>query len=71
MLRRRGRTVELDRAAILATPPLDATFKKTNPVKYQTNQIFHLTDVTAALERVVLSCSSDQRHTSQRQRRSH
>ena len=40
--------------AILATPPLDTTYRKANPVKYFTNQILHLGRVIEAIERVAL-----------------
>ena len=55
MLRRRGLRVELNKAAILSAPPLDNAYKKANPVKYLTNQILHLTDVTALLERATFT----------------
>jgi len=47
--------IRLDRSKVLATPPLDRTFRKLNPVKYSLNQILHFADVTQALEEIVLA----------------
>jgi 1-acyl-sn-glycerol-3-phosphate acyltransferase len=54
MLRRTGDSVTPNAEAILAAPEPDSRYKKTNPVKHLTNQIIHLGDVCAALERVAL-----------------
>jgi hypothetical protein len=54
MLRMRRGRVFSDSPAILATPPLTTTFRKQNPVKFLTNQILHLGDVIASVERRVL-----------------
>ncbi|HQM34616.1 MAG TPA: hypothetical protein PKX85_18885, partial [Candidatus Hydrogenedentes bacterium] len=48
-------SIRLDRAKILATPPMDGTFRKLNPVKYSLNQVLHFADVTQAIEDVVLT----------------
>jgi hypothetical protein len=55
MVRVRGRMVHPAADAILRTPPLTAKFRKENPVKFLTNQILHLGDVTAAVEQRVLA----------------
>ncbi len=51
----RARQVELSPSAVLSSPPLDVAYKEANPVKYLANQVLHLTDVTALLERVTLA----------------
>ncbi len=53
-----GDTLRLDRAKILATPPLDGSFRRQNPVKYSLNQILHFADVTRTIEDVVLPAKS-------------
>ena len=54
MLCRRGDTITLNRAAILSTPARDQKYDQANPVKHLVNQIIHLFDVTALIERAVL-----------------
>ncbi len=55
MLAMKGGKVYPDTAAILATPPLTKAFRTLNPVKYLTNQILHLGEVTGLIERHTLS----------------
>ncbi len=50
-----GGTIRPNPRIILGTPPLDTTYKKLNPVKYLANQILHLGEVTAIVEREVLA----------------
>lgn len=54
MLRGNMGGVRMNRKAVLSTPELDSAFKKKNPVKYLTNQILHLGEVTALIEDVTL-----------------
>jgi len=54
MLTLRGGEVTPNVSAILATPPLTKEFRKQNAVKYLTNQILHLGEVTALIERRAL-----------------
>lgn len=54
MVHTRGNKVVPIREAILSTPDLDPRYKKINPVKYLTNQILHLGEVTAQVEKAVL-----------------
>jgi len=51
MLSRSGETITLNCGAILAVPPLETNYRKQNPVKFQVNQILHLADVVAQIER--------------------
>jgi hypothetical protein len=44
--------------AILSTPPLTAKFRDLNPVKYLTNQILHLGEVTALIEQRALGMNA-------------
>jgi hypothetical protein len=55
MLHQRGDRIRLNPTTILACPEMTTSYRTINPVKYHVNQIFHLADVTAALEREVLS----------------
>ncbi|MCH7959062.1 MAG: hypothetical protein IID08_02955 [Candidatus Hydrogenedentes bacterium] len=55
MLRLHGEAVTLDADAILSTPELDEKYRNHNPVKFLTNQILHLGDVTERIQDVVLS----------------
>ncbi len=50
MLTMKRREVVPNTAAILATPALTKTFRKLNPVKYLTNQILHLGEITSLIE---------------------
>jgi len=59
VLRRSGVRVFPHCQAILSAPPPDSGYRKANPAKYLTNQILHLGDVCAALERVVLAMVSE------------
>lgn len=55
LVRLSGTSVQLDRSKVLATPPMDRTFRKRNPLKYSLNQILHFADVTRAIEDAVLT----------------
>ncbi len=55
LLRFTRNAVSIDRDRILATPPMDRTFRRLNPVKYSLNQILHFADVTRAIEEVALT----------------
>lgn len=66
MIEFRGKSVEPNSEAILAAPPVDAQYRRNNPVKYLTNQILHLSDVTAAIERVVLRSADVTKGTTER-----
>ncbi len=58
MVRLVGDAVHCERDAVLAAPPVDVAYRRTNPVKYSANQILHLADVIAALENAALGISS-------------
>lgn len=57
----RGSRIVPNVDAILATPPLTTKFRKQNPVKFLTNQILHLADVTRLIEDRVLEPRHDPR----------
>ncbi len=57
----RGSRITPNADAILATPPLTTKFRKQNPVKFLTNQILHLADVTRPIEDRVLELRHDPR----------
>ena len=46
--------VVLNASSILSCPEYDTSYATANPVKYATNQVLHLRDVTMAMEAVVL-----------------
>ncbi len=54
MLGRKDGKVSPKAEAILSLPELTTKYRKENPVKYLTNQILHLGDVTALVEQKVL-----------------
>lgn len=54
MLSVNGPDIELNKDSVLASPPVDRAYKRVNPIKYLTNQLLHLKDETAAIERAVL-----------------
>ncbi len=54
MLVRRGDAVECDVEAILSVPDLTSKYRLLNPVKYLTNQILHLGEVTGLIQDEVL-----------------
>ena len=54
MLERNGAKVIPNVEKILSVPELTTKYRKENPVKYLTNQILHLGDVTALIEAKVL-----------------
>ena len=54
MLHLRAKTIVPICDAILSVPALDPRYKKRNPVKYLTNQILHMSEVTALIEEAVL-----------------
>lgn len=54
MLDRNDGKIAPDVPAILSVPALTTKYRKENPVKYLTNQILHLGDVTALVEQKVL-----------------
>lgn len=57
MLTQHGEAVTLDLDAILSTPELDEKFRNHNPVKFITNQILHLGEITESIQDAVLSPS--------------
>jgi hypothetical protein len=59
MVRIRTRKIYPVAAAILGTPPLTTEFRRRNPIKFLTNQILHLGDVTNLIERRVLEARDD------------
>ena len=59
MLHAMGQEVIPNATAILATPPLTKKFREENSVKYLTNQILHLGEVTALIERRTLGLKDD------------
>lgn len=54
MLEATRREVRPNAEAILATPPSTTKFREQNPVKYLTNQLLHLGEVTELIERRAL-----------------
>ena len=50
-----GGRVTLDHTAILAVPPTGTSYRRSNPIRFSTNQILHLADVIRLLETFVLS----------------
>jgi 1-acyl-sn-glycerol-3-phosphate acyltransferase len=54
MLQVTGDCIRCERGTVLASPPLDVTYRDTNPVMYSVNQILHLPDVVNALEATTL-----------------
>ncbi len=54
MLRVRNAKVIVDTNVVLCAPPLDKTYRRANPLKHIMNQVIHLRDLKAALERCAL-----------------
>jgi 1-acyl-sn-glycerol-3-phosphate acyltransferase len=52
MLAWAGEELIIEREAVLAAPELTAEYRRKNPVKFCVNQILHLSDVTAALNKL-------------------
>jgi len=52
-----GDTVEYDRDRVLHCPGLDTNYRKENPVKFHANQMMHIRDAVASLERSVLGAA--------------
>ena len=54
MLTLQNDTLKPHSDAILAAPPLESSYRKRNPIKYQVNQFLHLADLVYLLEDVTL-----------------
>ena len=51
---RSGGSIILDHKAILTVPSAEVSYRRANPIRYLTNQILHLPDVTGLVETFVL-----------------